>query len=123
MVTSFTWNASALQSNSRPTADGYRCTGWTNHAVNLWTPRLQRRLDESLEGRRPVIVMSVHPGTVNTFAHLTPFPRLCERIFALSMNNTNDGAATLALCRCLPLIVADPEKGRTCCPSASSRTC
>jgi len=88
--------------------------GVSKYATNLWTSELQRRLDESLastEGRS-IICTSVHPGSVNTFAHYFPLPRLFDFLFSLFMTGPDDGAATSLFAAASPLVRDDPDKYR-----------
>ncbi|KAJ7761537.1 NAD(P)-binding protein [Mycena maculata] len=86
--------------------------GVSKYAMNLWTSGLQRRLDESLTGKRPILVMAVHPGSVNTFAHLLPLPRLFDLLFRTFMVGADEGAATSLFAGASPLVRADPAKYR-----------
>jgi len=84
----------------------------SKYAINLWTTELQRRLDEPLAstGGRNIIVIALHPGAVNTFAHYFPLPRLFDLLFGLSMTGPDDGASTSLFAAASPIVRAEPEK-------------
>ncbi|KAJ7811369.1 NAD(P)-binding protein [Mycena leptocephala] len=88
----------------------------SKYAINLWTTELQRRLDETLEsarrGGRSILVMSVHPGSVNTFAHYFPFPRLFNFLFSRFMTRPDDGASTSLFAAASPRVRAEPDTYR-----------
>ncbi|KAJ7134692.1 NAD-P-binding protein [Mycena epipterygia] len=92
----------------------------SKYATNLWTTELQRRLDDELHvadadadtDGRSILVMSVHPGTVNTYAHYLPFSRLFDFLFSKFMTPADDGAATSLFAAASPLVRADPQKYR-----------
>ncbi|KAJ7459916.1 NAD(P)-binding protein [Mycena latifolia] len=81
----------------------------SKYAMNLWTTELQRRLDGD---EHNILVMSVHPGSVNTFAHYFPLSRLFNFLFGTFMNSPDDGAATSLFAAASPLVRADPDKYR-----------
>ncbi|KAJ7505252.1 NAD(P)-binding protein [Mycena galericulata] len=83
--------------------------GVSKYATNLWTAELQRRLDDR---GADIVCMSVHPGSVNTFAHYFPLPRLFEWLFSLFMSGRDDGAATSLFAAASPIVRQDPEKYR-----------
>lgn len=95
-----------------------RNTAVSKYATNLWTTELQRRLDDELQvaeadaDGRSILVMSVHPGTVNTYAHYLPFSRLFDFLFSKFMTPPDDGAATSLFAAASPLVRADPQKYR-----------
>ncbi|KAJ7147027.1 NAD(P)-binding protein [Mycena crocata] len=88
----------------------------SKYATNLWTIELQRRLDESLANAnhdgRGIIVMSVHPGAVNTFARFLPMSRIFDFIIGLFMTSPDDGASTSLFAAAAPIVRAEPEKYR-----------
>ncbi|KAJ6559123.1 NAD(P)-binding protein [Mycena vulgaris] len=81
----------------------------SKYATNLWTTELQRRLDA--DGGN-IIVMALHPGSVNTFAHYFPLSRLFHFLFSTFMTSPDDGAATSLFAAASPLVRADPDKYR-----------
>ncbi|KAJ7016639.1 hypothetical protein C8F04DRAFT_1280905 [Mycena alexandri] len=84
----------------------------SKYAMNLWTVELQRRLDESLKGAasHKILVTSLHPGAVNTFAHYLPFSRFFHSLFSLFMTSPDDGASTSLFAAASPVVRAEAEK-------------
>jgi NAD(P)-dependent dehydrogenase (short-subunit alcohol dehydrogenase family) len=81
----------------------------SKYAMNLWTTELQRRLDA--DGCN-ILVMVLHPGAVNTFAHYFPLSRLFKFLFSSFMTTPDDGASTSLFAAASPLVRADPDKYR-----------
>lgn len=81
--------------------------GFSKYAVILWTRELQRRLNAD---NVPITVITLHPGTVNTFAYLTPFPRFAEWVFGFFMKTPDEGAWPSLFAAASPLVRTDRGK-------------
>lgn len=81
--------------------------GYSKMTSILFSAELQRRLD--LENV-PIIVTSVHPGTVNTFAHLLPFPRFAHWVLSFLAVTPDEGSWTSLIAAASPILRDDPAK-------------
>ncbi|KAF9467316.1 hypothetical protein BDZ94DRAFT_1249065 [Collybia nuda] len=70
----------------------------------LISRELQNRLDAD---NVPIIVVAVHPGTVNTFAHRMPFPKLSEWLLRTFASSPDEGSWTSLFAAASPIVLAE----------------
>lgn len=78
--------------------------GATKLANVLFTKELQRRL---LEEDHRVIVMALHPGNVNTFSYVSPFPKITEALMRRLFLTAEVGAYTTLFAAASPEVDLD----------------
>lgn len=74
----------------------------------LWTKSLQRLLDE--DPSAPIVVISVHPGGVDTFTHTWPFPRISKWVVGLTIATPEIGAYNSLFAAASKKVSDDREK-------------